>query len=74
MSYLAALSSTFFTHAERLSFALAAAFSYRLLRSGLTRKPSHADSPLFIRGLPLGRFGCSIGLIMYQQIIIDNPS
>jgi hypothetical protein len=53
---LAARSRTRFIHPDSVSPAFAAARSYRSLRSGESRKPSQADSPLSSFGLPRGRF------------------
>jgi hypothetical protein len=49
-----------FIQPDRVSPALAAAASYRALRSGESRNPNHADSPLSRAGLPLGLFGLSM--------------
>jgi hypothetical protein len=75
VSYLArfaALSSTPFTQADRVSPAFVAAREYVSRRSSDTRSVSHRRSPFSTAGLPLGRFGCSMSRIMYQQIIVDN--
>ena len=69
---LLARSRTAFTQPDRVALALAAARSYRALRASLTRIVRYSLSPSSTVGLPLPRFGASIGLIMYQQITLDN--
>jgi hypothetical protein len=71
---LLARSRTALIHAERVSFLLAAARSYWSFLSWLTRIVRNSRSPFSTGGLPLPRFGASMAVIMYQQIIVDKPS
>jgi hypothetical protein len=73
-NYRLALSSTRWTHAVSVSPAFAAVRWYRSRRSSLMRIVSQWRLPFSTGGLPRGFLGCSIGRIVYQQIILDNPS